>query len=112
MENRLSLYLILLIAVLIAVGFRIGTNKKRKKQKEEYPKLWEQFKSIKDTDAHKDIIEIGTKLMFSNFVPTEHLEIIQKTAQDLESKNPEFETLRKNAKTKLTRREHGEGSAY
>ncbi len=109
MDDGISLYLILGIAILVLLAFQFGLARKRKKQKEIYPKLWEQFQSSKRTAAHEEILEVGNKLVFNNYVPTEHLEIIQKTAEELLSKNPEFEKLKQSAEAKLRVREYEQG---
>lgn len=100
METTILL-LVLLILIIIVVSVQVVQFKKRTKQKAEYPELWQQFELSKKQNNHVDLIKFGNKLFFHNFVPTEHLQIIHDTAQELESTHPEFKDLRLNAENKL-----------
>lgn len=103
METTILL-LVLLTLISIVVGIQIIQKKKRVKQKAEYPELWRQFELSKEKNDLEDIAKLGNKLFFHAFLPTEHLQIIHDTAQELESTLPEFKDLRLNAQNKLQER--------
>jgi len=112
MDNGTVLFATLFITVVIGVVIQIVLYKHRKKQKAAYPMLWDRFEMSLKANSHDEIIEIGNKLIYNKFVPTKHLEIIQKVAQELESKNPEFEKLRLNAYDKWIHHTKGQGYGY
>ena len=112
MDNGTVLFATLLITVVIGVVIQIILYKHRKKQKTEYPMLWDRFEMSLKVNAHEEIIEIGNKLIYNKYVPTKHLEIIQKVAQELESKNPAFEKLRLNAYDRWIHHTKGQGYDY
>lgn len=105
--ETIILLLVLLILISIVVSIQIIQKKKHAKQKEEYPELWRQFELSKENNDYDNMIKMGNKLFFHNFLPTEHLQIIHDTAQELESTQSEFIDLRLNAHNKLIERSRG-----
>ena len=112
MDNGTTLLVSLLITLCIGVIIQVALHKNRKKQKSEYPELWKQFELSKKRKLHNEMIEIGNKLIYNKYVSTEHLKTIHKTAQELESKIPEFKKLGLNAHDKWIHHTKGQGYGY
>ena len=109
MNDTQILLIALLGAILLVIILQVVTRKKRKREKEEYPGLWQQFELSKERNDREELVKMGNKLFYHNFLPTEHLKIIHDTAEELESTLPEFKDLLSNAKKKLKHREREEG---
>lgn len=112
MDNGTKLFVSLLITLFLGIIIQVALYQNRKKQKEEYPGLWKQFELVKKQKSHNEMIEIGNKLIYNKYIPTQHLRIIQKTAEELESKIPEFKELRINAYDKWIHQTKGQGHGY
>lgn len=110
MNDTLILSIALVAAVLLIIILQSVTRKKRLKEKAEYPGLWQQFQESKARGDHDDLLKLGNKLFYHNFIPSEHLQILHDTAKELESEVPEFETLRLNAEKKLVHRKQQESA--
>ncbi len=109
MNTGMPLLITLIVTIIFSAVIQIIFFRHRKKQKAAYPILWEQFQLSLKKESHHDIIEVGNKLIYNKFVSTKHLEIIHKTAKELESKNPAFEKLRLNAYDKWIHHTKGQG---
>jgi hypothetical protein len=72
----------------------------RKKQRANYPILWQEFEACIKFKVYNGILLSGNKLVFNKHLSQEHLTIIFKTAAELELKFPEFIELRLNAYNK------------
>lgn len=112
MDNVTILLTTFLITTVIVVIIQFKLYKHRKKQKSEYPILWEQFELSLKNKSYKQTVELGNKLIYNKFVPTKHLEIIQKVALELELKNPAFKKLKLNAYDKWIHHTRGQGLGF
>ena len=72
----------------------------RKKQRTNYPILWQEFEVCIKFKVYNGILSTGNKLVFNKYLSQEHLTIIFNTATELELKLPEFKELRLNAYNK------------
>lgn len=112
MDNGTLLLITFFITIILGLVIQIGLYKHRKKQKAVYPILWKQFEWSLKKSTDQEIIDLGNKIIYNKFVPTKHLEEIQRLAQELELKNPEFQKLRLNAYDKWIHHTKGRGYGY
>lgn len=87
MDNSTVLFVTILLTAVLGASLQIVLYRHRKKQKAEFPLLCEQFELSLKTNTYQEIIEFGNRVVYNKFVPTKHLEIIQKVAEELESKD-------------------------
>lgn len=100
MDSGQTLFISLIGIILIGIIIQIGLFRNRKKQRLEYPKLWQEFESCKSSNVYTDLLIIGNKLIYNKYLTQEHLTIIHETAVELETSFSEFESLRLNAYNK------------
>ncbi len=99
----------LIICCFLGIVSNIYFYRLRKKRKAAYPYLWEQFELLVKTNADREIIELGNKIIYNKFVQTKHLEEIQRIAKKLELRNQEFKKLGMNAYDRWIHRTKGQG---
>lgn len=113
MENGTVLFTTLFLCLIIGVISKYILFKGHKNQKEEYPRLWEEFQKTREDNSFlktKELIELGNKIVYNKYVPTKHLEIIQEVAKDLEFRHPKFKELHINAYDKWIHHTQGHGN--
>lgn len=115
MGNGLILFLTIALSLILGVIGRVILKRGHKKQKEEYTKAWQEFQKLKEDNSAiktKDLIDLGNKLVYNKYIPTQHLVIIQEFAKEKELSHPAFEELRWGAYDKWIYHTQGHGRVF